>query len=78
MQTGILLEKSIERPFAVSLANAQPPGLPEEIRLDDLKALREERDARWREFWAEDDLITREIEIRLAQAQAAGFDTKGW
>lgn len=70
METGIIFERSAARPFAVSLAN----GLPEHIRRDDVKALREEKESLIRKAAQ----IEGEITIRLAQAQAAGFDTKGW
>ncbi len=74
MTTGIALEKDMNRPFAVSLAN----GLPEEIRRDDIEVLRNEWDAILDKAFAEVEAIKAEIKIRLAQAQAAGFDTKGW
>lgn len=83
--TGIALEKDMNRPFAVSLAN----GLPEEIRREDVAALREEWYATQRKYaelveivldqaLAEIEAIKAEIKTRLAQAQEAGFDTKGW
>lgn len=86
METGIIFERSAARPFAVSLANAQTPGLPEHIWRDDVQVLREE----WAVFMSayaisrdvkckrKADETEREIKIRLAQAQADGFDTKGW
>jgi len=80
--TGIALEKDLNRPFVVSLAD----GLPEEIRRDDVKALREEWEMFMNAYGFSGDgaymskaiQTDREIKIRLAQAQAAGFDTKGW
>ena len=74
METGIIFERSAARPFAVSLAN----GLPEHIRRDDVQVLRDEYYALYEKFLAESAPIRDQIEIQLAQAQAAGFDTKGW
>lgn len=77
METGIIFERSAARPFAVSLAN-KLPGLPEEIRREDIEALRDEWNQLYENYLAAGKAIRREIEIRLAQAQADGFDTKGW
>lgn len=64
----------------------QQTGLPGHIRRDDVSALREE----WAVFMDAYGLggdatylrkaiqAEREIEIRLAQAQKAGFNTEGW
>lgn len=64
----------------------QETGLPEHIRRDDVLALREE----WAVFMNAYGLggdatylrkaiqVEREIEICLAQAQKAGFNTEGW
>lgn len=85
MQTGIALERSIEKPFAVSLANKQT-GLPEEIRRDDVLALREEWAVFMNAYGLSGDAtylrkaiqVERETGILLAQAREAGFNTEGW
>lgn len=82
MTIGIALEKDMNRPFAVSLAN----GLPEEIRRDDVAALREEWAMLIGNYRLTYDVtyIDKanqawcEIETHLAEARKAGFDTKGW
>lgn len=74
MTTGVVFEKDVNRPFAVSLAS----GLPEHIRRDDIEVLRNEWDAILDKAFAEVEAIKAEIKIRLAQAQAAGFNTEGW
>lgn len=52
--------------------------LPEDILKDDVEALREEQDALYEKYLAEDQAIRQEIYTRLAEAKAAGFNAETW
>lgn len=52
--------------------------LPEDILKDDVEVLREEQDELYEKYLAEDRAIQQEINTRIAEAKAAGFNAETW
>lgn len=52
--------------------------LPEDILKDDVEVLREEQDALYEQYLADNAAIQTEINIRIEAGKAAGFNAETW